>query len=343
MSLEFRVKKSSRFIGLEYSRSTTDRLRGEFYTPNDVLINVSEEEKQKAMDWLANLKDIERRNIVGCLGTALDVQEIANNFHPKNPLGFSMIAAGTTLSPPYSDIDLFMIPETFEHGTKIQYYSNLQKPLTMMGEELKGDEVESSFKQYWKGFNCIFNFSEYERGKTLEKDEKRYGKLIQMSLLANKFDFEFSRDGREGDIIWRPRLNSEQLIELNKREGTKSVVLLRSYVFDHDYSSSLEGDLSVSADDAVSAYKELVAEYTQRHHFDHIGLLNQTFKEALAIQETQEEQPTTALGLRKQLSEKSYDLLERTSQDDVYLNATPFRNYVDSLINQHVKAEFKIQ
>lgn len=343
MSILFNLRKAYKTLSLTKPRFTIrDVLRGENITIDDVLIGSTREEKEKAIGWLCELRDVEIKNVIGSLATLLGVQDYANKIHPENPLGFSMIAVGTSLTPPYTDIDLFMVPETFEHGKEIQYYGALQKPLTRMGEILQGRTLNED----WEGFNCLFSFCDYERGKTLGKDKEKYGSLIQMSLLANKFDFEFPREGREGDIIYRPTLDAEELIELNRRNGTKMAVLLRSYVFAKDYSDTTRGDLKVDSGDVTARYRGDVFLYACDSTGYYIKTLNEVFERTLAEQKKYGgEEVLTPLELRKQLRDRAYSLLEeldKTHRTDKFL-CLPFKYYIDSLINQKVKAQFNIE
>ena len=302
---------------------------------DSVLVGLNPEEQQIAGDWISRLRAVEGQNVTGSLATVLSMQEFGNSVHPDHKVGFAMVAAGSSLhAPEYGDIDMFMIPETFEHGRFMQSITLL----SWMGRLLQGlpTNLQKVLPDTNQGFNCIFCFENYEPGKRLGKDEAVHGKQIQMYLLLDKFDFEFPRQGRQGDIIYRPGLNAEQLIQLNRRNRTHMIPLARSYVLGDDYSKSAAGNLEVTSSETVEIYANAFRHLSDAKEYIRAleSGINRTFD--AYFQSDDFVLPPSPLELRKQLQRRVMEAFSERSTEKLYMN------YADALINREVKEQFRI-
>lgn len=203
----------------------------------DVLNNISADEFTLASKWLNHLRDVEQQNVLATLKSVHDFQSNANREHPNKPIGWSLVVAGSSVtSDNYEDIHLFMIPETYENGGLIQ------KIKFTRGVAIQLEE-----------FNCLFRGeSAYKKGETLGMDPAEHGQPLTMYFMHDKPDFELQR--KEGDVLYKPTLDSEHIIELNKRRKTNMRVLSRNYVFGKDYSSIKDSDLEVHPEKIIELY-----------------------------------------------------------------------------------------
>ena len=329
---------------MKLSFGVKEVLEGKRFTIDDVLKGVSEEEIQETSEWINRLRDVEQHNVLGSLATVLALQEYGNSANPDRPIGFAMVATGSSIdSTDYRDIDLFMVPETFEHG---RFMQNLIL-LGHMSDNLRGRSHPDllrvlGIENPGRGYNCLFSFRDYGAGRKLGADEAVHGKELQMYLLLDKFDFEFPRHGKHGDIIYHPLLNAEQLIELNKRNGTNLAVLARSYVLESDYSQTLSG-LEVNPDDVVDYYRQEI-----RRMLDgvadadtYLGRLDRLFQQTLDM--TGSIRKDSSLTRRRMLMNKAFQLIWEVTDDKVYFDeyVFAFKNYINAKINREVKAAFK--
>ncbi len=238
-----------------------DLLKGKVPKEN-ILVGLNQYETEIATSWFNRLRDVETRNVLGVIGTTQLIIDANND--PLESFGMAIVAAGSsTYEMIYSDIDLFLIPETYSNGALLEH-SGL---LTTIGNFVQG--IPSYFEKgetKWEGLNCVFSFEDYKPGEKTGKNEKAHGKQVQFVFLKDKFDFEFPRDGREGDLTYRQQLSAEQLIELNRRNGTHMVVLARSYVYqlafeNPDMASVYKAQLRVRREDIDSILDGLIEPY----------------------------------------------------------------------------------
>ena len=185
----------------------------------------------------------EQQNVVATINKTQQMKSQVNELHPDKPIGISLVVAGSSIiSRDYEDVDLFMIPETYDNGKFMQ-------GLLLM----KGFTAELAKS------NCLFRHNgDYKRGETLGNDPKEFGRSLTMYLMIDKFDFEFQR--KEGGILYTPTLDSEHIIELNRRRGTNMRVLSRNYVFGRDYSNVQDSDLEVPPEKLIDFYGKKVAQ-----------------------------------------------------------------------------------
>lgn len=349
-------KKWLRFLGrMGLSFDIKDVLGGKKFTLDDVLAGISKEERHSTEKWLEKLRDVERQNVVGSLATVLALQQVGNNSYPERPVGFAMVAAGSSInSSRYNDIDLFMVPETFEHGRVMQnivLLNHIANYLAGMPHYLRSGyplggpsdlTIKAGKNGLLKGFNCLFRFKDdYEPGTKLGNDEKAYGKELQMYLLLDKFDFEFQRTGKQKDIIYRPLLNAEQIIELNKRSETNMRVLGRSYVLGTDYPTTTLADLAVDPNKVVEYYGQQIRIMLDNVADKYLGRLDRLFQ--LSLDMARGIRGDSALAHRKMLMERMFPLIDDVTDNQVYFekHVSAFKNYINAKINGEVKAAFK--
>lgn len=232
-------------------------------TLEDVINNLTPEEVRLANQWFGNLGEKEQQNVAATIKKTQEMQSKVNELHPDKPIGISLVVAGSSIiSRDYEDVDLFMIPETYDNG------KFMQGLLLMRG--LTAELAKS---------NCLFRHTGgYKRGETLGNDPKEFGRPLTMYLMVDKFDFEFQR--KEGDILYMPTLDSEHIIELNRRNGTNMRVLSRNYVFGRDYSNVQDSDLEVPPEKLIDFYGKQV-EQGKRDEIDRRFLAFKEFTETL--------------------------------------------------------------
>lgn len=271
-------------------------------TLEGVINNLTPEESRLANQWFDNLGEKEQQNVVATIKKTQQMQSHVNSLHPDKPIGISLVVAGSSIiSRDYGDVDLFMIPETYDNGKFMQGLL-LMKGLTA--------ELAKS--------NCLFRHNgDYKRGETLGNDPKEFGRPLTMHLMVDKFDFEFQR--KEGDILYTPNLDSEHIIELNKRSGTNLRVLSRNYVFGRDYSNVQDSDLEVLPEKLIDFYGKKV-EQGVRAEIDRRFLAFKEFTETL--------RGTDKVDLRN-LCRKMVSVVEQM----VYSTETPVVQYFKCLIN----------
>lgn len=317
-----------------------DVLSGRPISVDSALVGISEEEHQRAIEWIRKLRDVEQRNVVGSLATVLSSKQY--KAYLTRPIGFAVVAVGSSLyTSNYNDIDILIVPETFDHGKFMQQTSLLRS----MGEVLQGDPEGfwTTSLENWQGFNCIFCFEDYEPGNRPGKDEKVHGKQIQMYLLLDKFDFEFPREGKEGDIIYRPGLNAEQLIELNRRNGTCMLMLGRSYVLGNDYSQSIAGSLDIKPSEVIDLYAKVIKDAMSDGDeiIKTIKLIVDSDFQIYILENSV--LPATPLKLRKQLRATVIGALKTHFGEDGLGLDRRITNYADALINQKIKKTYKLE
>ena len=267
-----------------------------------VINNITPEEVRLANQWFDNLGEKEQHNVVATIEKTQQMQSKVNDLHPDKPIGISLVVAGSSIiSRDYEDVDLFMIPETYDNG------KFMQGLLLMRG--LTAELAKS---------NCLFRHNgDYKRGETLGNDPKEFGKPLTMHLMVDKFDFEFQR--KEGDILYTPTLDSEHIIELNRRRGTNMRVLSRNYVFGRDYTNVQDSDLEVPPERLIDFYSKKVEQ----------GVRAEIDRKFVAFKEFTENLRSTDKADLRNLCRRMVGVVEQL----VYSTEAPQVQYLKCLIN----------
>jgi hypothetical protein len=206
------------FDSIQYSNTLDyeDFLAGKKIIDNrpieQLLINLTPDELDGANKWYNALREGEKFNVRGVLTRIQDWQNYTNARNKEPHLGLVMIVAGSSiLRPDYADIDLFLIPATYNMGFELSD----RFAVNMIAHKLKVN-------------NCIARFDEdtpYQVGEKLGNDEKIHGKQLTCFLLHDKKDFE--RQRKPGDLIYKPNLTAKELVELNREYKSDFEVLYR--------------------------------------------------------------------------------------------------------------------
>lgn len=182
---------------------------------------LSDEELVRVETWEDSLRQQEK----------LRVEDISDGLYTSRATrtwGAALIVAGSSLiKPDYPDIDLFLIPQRFYVG------SNFEKEGDVLREELLEFGCWLNFNWRDEYGNAIAD-NMYKGTHHLEQGD---GKPITCFLLYEKKGLQHQREGKK-DIIYRPHLSAEELIELNRGQDIREhkginadmEVLFRRYI-----------------------------------------------------------------------------------------------------------------
>jgi hypothetical protein len=206
-----------------------------FVATGDIFGNLTSGELEKAFQWYDALRREEQLNLNGVLRTVIGVR-LREKFSGLDENHALLVAGSSIDSRSYSDIDLFILPR--------QYSTHTLTPTGMDQSAIRSPFDNNSYnycnlREALVQFNCFFGDIERGYGEYGGEHERPaafigrqdLGKEITLYLLqAGRItnDFRKRRSGSNDDFVY-VATNAESIIGFNRENGSKFLVLSRSY------------------------------------------------------------------------------------------------------------------
>ncbi len=180
--------------------------------------NLTPDELQHASEWHKHLRQPEIPRIQETL-QVLNREEFYFS-NPRQRQRFAVIVAGSSIDTnDYSDIDLFLLSQEALNREKV----NKHNINSRIEDQLEGDLPElTHYLEYGPVTADMFDKREIlVRG---------LGAVVTISLFYNLTGFGNRRPNRTDDLLEpKDAMKAEQLIQYNKEQGSKFLVLSRQY------------------------------------------------------------------------------------------------------------------
>lgn len=187
----------------------------------EIFINLSSREKDKAKEWYEHLKPIEQKRIYDTLKLLLQKRLYLDSDHGDKQTQFAIIVAGTSIDKSkYKDIDLFLLTE-----------NSLATTNTFDRSSHPGTEFQMQMRKT-KWPECVFvvdyNNQIHEPLEVGNEQET----LVTISLFYELHGFDKRRKRHPDDLLLDDGdlgLSAENMMHYNKAVGSKFVLLSRQY------------------------------------------------------------------------------------------------------------------